>query len=307
MSKYTATINWGNGTTTNATIVTDPSGGGKFDVYGIDPYIAAGTESVTVQINDLGGATTTAPSTATVTASPITASNANPSATAGTPFSGTIATFFDTTPGAAVSNLTTKINWGDGTSGYGAVIQDPTVSGQYDVIGTHTYTTPGSETVSISIKDQNGVYVALERHHGGRRAPIVAVATNPTVTEGQSFSGTVATFTDSNPNEVLADFSATVDYGDGNFSQGTIVSQSGGFAVTGTDTYAGPGPYTTTVTIRDSSGGSATVSGTTSVTVPTPTVSIVATQPSASVTGVNGTFTVTRTGDTTKASQSATL
>ena len=169
VSKYTATINWGNGTTTNATIVTDPSGGGKFDVYGIDPYTAAGTDSVTVQINDLGGATTTAPSTATVTASPITASNANPSATAGTPFSGTVATFFDTTPGATVSNLTTKINWGDGTSGYGAVIQDPTVSGQYDVIGTHTYTTPGSETVSISIKDQNGVYAVLERHDGGRR------------------------------------------------------------------------------------------------------------------------------------------
>ena len=122
------------------------------------------------------------------------------------------------------------------------------------------------------------------------------------VTEGQSFSGTVASFTDADPSGALGDYQATIDWGDGNFGLGTVVvGLAGGFDVTATHTYAGRGPYTTTVTIHDQGGAAATVSGTVAVAVPPPLVTIAATQPNANASGVAGIFTVTRTGDTTQA------
>ena len=122
---------------------------------------------------------------------------------------------------------------------------------------------------------------------------VSASGTPLSVTEGQAFFGVVAHFTDADPAGVLSDYSATIDWGDGNFSQGTIVTHSGGgFDVTGTNTYAGRGPYTTTVQIHDQGGSAATVNGAVTVTVPLPFVSIVATQANANVSGVTGLFTV---------------
>ena len=68
------------------------------------------------------------------------------------------------------------------------------------------------------------------------------IAAGPTVsgTEGTAISdATVATFTDANPNATASDFTATIDWGDGTSTSGTVVAQSGGsFAVDGTHTYA---------------------------------------------------------------------
>jgi hypothetical protein len=52
-----------------------------------------------------------------------------------------------------------------------------------------------------------------------------------------------------------ADMTATVDWGDGSASAGTIVPQGGGFfAVTGTHSYALPGSFTADVTVQDFGG-----------------------------------------------------
>jgi hypothetical protein len=87
------------------------------------------------------------------------------------------------------------------------------------------------------------------------------IAAGPTVsgTEGKAINGaTVATFTDANPNATASDFNATIDWGDGTSTSGTVVAQSGGsFAVDGTHTYAEEGKYAVGVTINDI-GGSTT-------------------------------------------------
>ena len=54
---------------------------------------------------------------------------------------------------------------------------------------------------------------------------------------------TVATFTDANPNATVSDFTATITWGDGSTSAGTVVATGNGFAVNGAHTYADEGSY----------------------------------------------------------------
>src|SRR5262249_35198241 len=70
-------------------------------------------------------------------------------------------------------------------------------------------------------------------------------------TEQAAFSGVLATFTDADPTATAASFRATVDWGDGTTSSGTIGTGPAGFTVSGTHTYAEEGNQAVTVTITD--------------------------------------------------------
>lgn len=87
-------------------------------------------------------------------------------------------------------------------------------------------------------------------------------------TTATSFTAPVATFTDSNPTAPIGNFTATVNWGDGSTSTGTI-TQPGGpgttFAVSGTHSYAAHGTYTVGVAISSVAGGSGAVSDSVSV------------------------------------------
>ena len=106
----------------------------------------------------------------------------------------------------------------------------------FDVLGTHTYSVNGTETVNIQITDQ-----------GGATAPatstitvasfLTAQGTTITPTEGKAFTSIVATVHDPNTTPQLT---ATITWGDGTQSTGTITAianQPGNFDVTGTHTY----------------------------------------------------------------------
>ena len=75
------------------------------------------------------------------------------------------------------------------------------------------------------------------------------------ISEGEPFSGTVATFTDTNPQDFSSDFLATIDWGDGTPTTAGTISQPGGadspFVVTGAHTYDSPGGYPLIVTIHN--------------------------------------------------------
>jgi uncharacterized delta-60 repeat protein len=64
-SQFTATVTWGDGTTSAGAITANGRGG--FDVTGTHTYAAAASYAVAVQIQDVGGSSATAHSTATVT------------------------------------------------------------------------------------------------------------------------------------------------------------------------------------------------------------------------------------------------
>src|SRR5262249_38635319 len=80
--------------------------------------------------------------------------------------------------------------------------------------------------------------------------------------EGSSFSGVVANFTDGNPSAGARDFSATISWGDGTTSTGTISANNfGGFDVTGSHAYTIEGDLALSVTITDIGGSTATANG----------------------------------------------
>src|SRR6516164_1239313 len=83
--------------------------------------------------------------------------------------------------------------------------------------------------------------------------------------EGNAVTATVATFTDGNPSATTADFTATINWGDGTSSAGTITETNGVFSVAGTHTYREEGSDPISVTIKDVDGSTATASSTATV------------------------------------------
>ncbi len=68
-SDYTASINWGDGSSSTAGTVSAAAGGG-FEVKGSHTYAAAGQDTITVTIDDMGGAKATATSSADIVGPP---------------------------------------------------------------------------------------------------------------------------------------------------------------------------------------------------------------------------------------------
>jgi hypothetical protein len=93
--------------------------------------------------------------------------------------------------------------------------------------------------------------------------PIVTGAqgtTNAAVTNtaalGVPFRGVVATFNDQDPAGNARDFTATINWGDGHLTNGTITADGrGGFSVSGTNTYDRLGLFPINVDIADFGGG----------------------------------------------------
>jgi hypothetical protein len=81
-------------------------------------------------------------------------------------------------------------------------------------------------------------------------------AANVTAVPGVAFTGVAASFSDLDPNANAKDFTATINWGDGHSTNGTITANNkGGFDVSGTNTYLSPGVYSINVDIADFGGG----------------------------------------------------
>jgi hypothetical protein len=73
---------------------------------------------------------------------------------------------------------------------------------------------------------------------------------------GIAFTGTVASFSDLDPAGNAKDFTATINWGDGHLTNGTIKANAqGGFDVSGTNTYLHPGLFPINVDVADFGGG----------------------------------------------------
>ena len=250
---FSATIDWGDGTLTTGDIT---FGGGRFEVFGSHTY-GEGVFTISTSVFDVGGSTVVIKSTATVPDAPIAATAIPLSLTEGQAFTGTVAHFTDANPISLPSNYNVTIAWGDGTTTPGVVAASP--SGGFDVLGQHSFE-EGTFVTSVAITDESGHVTRASTTTIVFDAPITALPAAVSASEGTTFTGTVATFTDGNINAPIGDFSATIRWGDGTTSPGGIVDQGGGhFSVTGTHIYA-TGTYSASVAIKDVGGSSATAS-----------------------------------------------
>jgi len=160
-----------------------------------------------------------------------------------------VATFTDSNPTPAP--FTATINWGDGdtTASYSVTV-DATIAGQFDVVASKStaYAREGAKTLTVSVQDNTSDSAMLARTVTVADAPLTAGSVTPPVaTEGQSFSNVVLLhFTDADPGGTAADFTGTINWGDGNIStvtstasaNGQIVAHAGGgFDVLGSHTY----------------------------------------------------------------------
>lgn len=257
-SHYSVTIDWGDGSSSSVGSVTGSNG--TYTVTGSHAYSDEGAFQPVITI-----AETSSPGTITVTgastmadADMLTAVGKNFSPPRGAAFSGTVATFIDVYAGAVAGDFTATIDWGDGSSASSGSVT--LANGTFTVAGSHLYTTNGTDAVKVVIQDKHG---AANATASGTATPmdstLTAVGASVSVTAGVSVaSAVVATFTDAGGALPTADYSATIDWGDGTTSTGTITLSGATFSVAGSHAYVAPKKWNLSVTITPVAGSAAT-------------------------------------------------
>jgi hypothetical protein len=252
---FSATIDWGDGGTSNG-VVSGPNASGVFTVKGSHTYGDEGNHTITVTVNEAGVATPAiATSMVTVlegdsfTSIPLTLPP-----TVNQSFTATVATFTDTIASPA-SDFTATINWGDGTSNGNIT---PVVNGTtFSVIGTHTYTTVQAFTITVTLQEKSpGSATATAMNTANVTNQLIGfLDANFKPTEGTPFTGTIVTFGAGlflafDPN--LADYSATIVWGDGTPNTTlTPTANNGNLVVASTHTYNDEGNRNVTVTLSN--------------------------------------------------------
>jgi hypothetical protein len=255
-----ATIEWGDGTTSSATVI---GGVGTFTVSGNHIYAEGGAWplKVTVTHEAIG---TSATGTADVADAPLTATGPSGLAVAeGGAVATTLAHFTDadTGPVQPPSHFTATISWGDGSSSPASITGLGGGEG-YDVTASpHVFAEEGSYSLVVTITDIGSAQATVTIPVNVLDLPLSATPISVSSISGlgnATFSGRLASFTDADVTGQPGDYTAKILWGDGSASQGTVaVTSPGVYAINGTHTYVQSGAYSVTVLVRDSGGQSA--------------------------------------------------
>ncbi len=214
-----AVIDWGDGTTSNGTVA---ASGSDVTVSGSHTYAKQGYFPTRITLSDASGPLGQATGEAVVADTKFTLFNANISAFAGVPFSGTVATLNDLPSGDVASDFDVKIDWADGTTSAGTL--QSTAAGKFAVRGSHTWTTTGVKNVVVTVTEHGSA-------SGQGRTLAIGSNTN--------FSGTVAQLQLPIPGSAAGDYSAMIDWGDKTTSPGTLTLQAdGSLILSGSHKYA---------------------------------------------------------------------
>jgi hypothetical protein len=255
-ASFSATVNWGDGPPdTSATIAA--GSGGAFAVSDAHTYAEEGAYTVTVTVRDGAGNTQSTSSTVTVADAALTLTASTPPvAVEGTPVNGVVvASFTDANPGARAADFSATITWGDGSTSAGTVVAS---GGGFDVQGAHTYATAGNFPLAVVIKDVGGSRLNFSGSAVVNDAALSAVVSSIAPTAGTPFSGAVGVVTDTNSNATGSDLTATISWGDGHTTAGSLVALGGGrFEVRSSNTYSTSGTFMLVLAVHDNGGATA--------------------------------------------------
>ena len=235
-----------------------------FAVTGGHTYDTSGTFTATITISDTSGdsVTTTADITVASSSLSITAQGQDVNAVTGDGNTPLIVASFTVSPSPVASSTAASstslatpdefqatIDWGDGTTPTGGqiffavldppggpivpqassiAVPTPPIGPRFFVEGEHDYTQAGTDTITVTITGPGGVSAT---------ATSTATVTNPTgegQAQGVSFNATtnqpdtnqtVADFPAAGPNDSPDNYTATIDWGDGTTSTGTVSSE----------------------------------------------------------------------------------
>jgi probable HAF family extracellular repeat protein len=239
-----AVIDWGDGTTSIGTVGTVVMGGTEdVTVSGSHTYAQQGYYPTRITLSDANGPLGQATGEAAVAFNKFTLAPANISAFAGVPFSGTVATMTDIPSGEDASDFGVSINWGDGTTSAGTLQE--TSPGQFLVRGSHTWAATGPQSVTVTV---------TENGSASGQGQTLNIGSNT------NFSGTVAQLQLPISGSATSDYVATIDWGDGTTSTGTLTLQADGSVIlSGSHLYAtGNKSYVTHFTLTGGPSASTT-------------------------------------------------
>ena len=173
----------------------------------------------------------------------------------------TLVVFADA-PGNPTKNFQARVEWGDGS--FTDVVPMALDDGTYAVQAGHTYPTAGDYAITVLLQGSSSggvpasAVAALEARVAHRDWSVAGV--NVAATAGLSTGNTVvARITDpdrlpgTDPDGQPREFTATIDWGDGQTSDGTVRYAAGSstvLEVVGAHTYADVGLYDITVTVQ---------------------------------------------------------
>jgi hypothetical protein len=260
-SNFVATVDWGDGTQTTGTVA---GSNGSFAITDSHTYAFAGQDTITVTLVDPvhGSVNTVGFGTATIGLSTqVSLVSATERVALGP--NTVVAHIIDGNHADAASGFTATIDWGDGTpTTAGAIVGS---DGSFSVEGGHTYADEGNFTVTANVVRTSDAATASDNQTVvvNDNDFLTAHGTTLLAPAGQALANaTVATFSDTDLAALASEFVATIDWGDGTTTAGTILGANGSFTVAGNHTYATASPDTITVTMEEPSPGTAVATAT---------------------------------------------
>jgi hypothetical protein len=322
---YTAVVNWGDGSSPTVGTVSATATPGRFTVSAGHTYKVNGSYPVTTTITDDGGQSLTFVNTATITDAALTL---GPTLALTTPegqrlSNEIVGTFTDADAFGTASDFSATIDWGDATPTTSGIITKIGNSGGgavFAIMGSHTYTTVGTPTISVAVTDVGGSTI------GSSTSAAVSVTQQPllltvfpqvaTAATATPTNQVVATFVD--PGGADIGYTATVDFGDGSGPVAATVVPNGGnsFSVEApAHTYTASGQYPLTVSVTDpdpitvSGSAVAFVGGSTTLPslITVSALPVVATEGAATAAGTPVATFVAQNGPATPGSYTATI
>jgi hypothetical protein len=233
-ANFTATINWGDGSTPTSNVAaTYVAASNGAVISGGHTYAEEGKYAVVVSVDDGGSPFAVVDSTATVGDAALSVTGyTGLTATEGAAFTGAVASFADDAPeDVTQGDYTATINWDDGAGGtpdtsLGTVSagQD---SGTLVVNGYHTYSEAGAFNVTVAVSDMGGSTASAETRgamtvgYGTLSGSIRDLAAD----YGSEFQGgPIANFTNAGGADPPSAFTATITWPDYSQSEGTIAA-----------------------------------------------------------------------------------
>jgi extracellular elastinolytic metalloproteinase len=280
VSYSSADIAWGDGTTSRGTIV--PLSSGTFGVMATHIFtVGAISVVVTIKDSDLSQAATT--STGNAANAPIYLSASDVQLDEGFPSNVLLGTFQDTNILSGSADFRLMVDWGDDT--------DPTEEqvvwngrGNYVLAGQHSYTYTGTAfAITLTLEEIKadrtnptapptvvGTYVATAQAYVNN-AHLSANGRTITAVEGAAIppSTVLSTFIDQNPTGLAGDYTATINWGNGQTSPGIVnATDTPGSVQVGAAGYSFPvaGSYSYTVQVLDNAGTPVNADGLVTVT-----------------------------------------
>ncbi|MFO0961170.1 MAG: M36 family metallopeptidase, partial [Isosphaeraceae bacterium] len=275
-AEYVARIEWGDGTSSTGTVKRGKLGVGSFDIEGTHAYAywnyGKRDYKVTVYRTDeysryqaILQKTPATPiadpvrakgvASITVNDAPISALGVQGSGVEGIPAYRQVATFTVDSANVTAGQYSAQINWGDGSITAGEVGVGAS-TGSFVVFGSHSYPF-GKYTAQVVITSRNGATATAGSVFTITDAPSTVTAAPVSAIEGIATSPmTIATFANTDSFANAARFLATINWGDGTSSAGTVTGNAAsGYSVAApVHTYANPGNYTVSVAIAQTTG-----------------------------------------------------